>query len=329
MAEHYKRNGWYWITYQENGVRKRHPLKTKDKTVANFRKNEIENKLALGNSPLPDKDISLKSAVDEFIKYAQISNKPRTVEYYKQTLSPFVKAVSPNLKVHQLKEHYLTKYINEKKSLKEGGTWHLIKVVNTLLNFCVKKKYITANPIFIKKPSIPKRVPECWTQDQTSKVLKCASGLAYQAIFINLYLGLRPNELASLRWQDIDFKGKLVTVREAKDNQFRRIPLHDQLSTYLQKLSKTDELILPGFNDNFMRDSAEKIRISAGMKHIKRFWYSIRHTFATEYYKQTGDLKGLQEILGHSKIEMTTVYVNPQQAHQHSQLNKLNYNIGT
>lgn len=325
MASIYLRGRVYWICYIDHGRKIIRSLKTKDKKIATYYKNEIENKLALGNSPLPDTNITLKYAVDEFIKYSQVSNRARTIEYYEQTLDPFINSLPVQIKLHQFKEGYLTSYINEREKLKQGGSWHLIKVVNTLLNFCVKKKYINSNPIFLKKPILPQRVPECWSQEEVQKVLKAAQGLVYQAIFINLYLGLRPNELSKLRWSDIDLKGKLVTVCEAKDNQFRKIPLHDELADYLKRLPHLDELVIPGFTNGFMKHWGREVKKSAKMSHIKRFWYSIRHTFATEYYKQTGDLKGLQEILGHSKIEMTTVYVNPQQAYQHKQLNKLTY----
>lgn len=329
MASLYDRNGWFWLSYYEAGKRRQVPLHTKDKTIARHKKNEIENKLDIGDSPLPDRSITLANALKEFLTYSQISNRPRTIEYYKQTLDPFINSLPPNIKIHQFKEAYLTAYINQRSKMKQGGAWHLIKVVNTLLNFCVKKKYLNSNPVFIKKPVLPQRVPECWSHEQINMVLKHAQGLAYQAIFINLYLGLRPNELSRLRWADIDWKGKLVTIQEAKDNQFRRVPLHNELAVYLKSMPNKEGLILPGLTDDFMREASDEIREAAKMKHIKRFWYSIRHTFATEYYKQTGDLKGLQEILGHSKIEMTTVYVNPQQAHQHKQLNRLSYNIGT
>lgn len=325
MASLYERNGWYWISFYEAGKRRQTPLRTKDKKIANFRKNEIENKMSLGDSPLPDRNITLTDAMGEFLKYATVSNRPRTIEYYKETLDPFIKSLPPTIRIHQFKETYLTAYINQRKNLKEGGSWHLIKVVKTFLNFCVKKKYLSSNPVFIKKPALPRRAPECWSQEQVVTVLKHAQGLAGQAIFINLYLGLRPNELMTLKWADIDLRAKMVTVQEAKDNQFRRIPLHNDLAGYLKKLPRAAALVLPGLNENFMRSAAERIRKDASMMHIKRFWYSTRHTFATEYYKHTGDLKGLQEILGHSKIEMTTVYVNPQQEHQHSQLNKLSY----
>lgn len=329
MASLYERHGSFWLSYYEGGRRCRVSLHTKDKKIANFRKNEIENKLAVGDSPLPDHSITMAHALKEFVAYSEVSNRPRTIKYYEQTLNPFIKSLPVNIKIHQFKEGYLTTYINQRKKLKQPGAWHLIKVVNTLLNFCVKKKYLTSNPIFIKKPVLPQRVPECWSQEQVQTVLENAHGLLYQAVFINLYLGLRPNELTRLRWQDVDFKEKLITVQEAKDNKFRKIPLHNELAKYLKTLPRESEMILPRLTEKFMRDSSEGIRKAAGLSHIKRFWYSIRHTFATEYYKQTGDLKGLQEILGHSKIEMTTVYVNPQQAHQHKQLNRLSYQIDT
>lgn len=329
MATLYLRNKTWWVKYYPSpGARPVFTsLKTADRTVAKFRKNEIENKIKLGTNPLPDKNIQIKEAYDQFIRHVELTTKPRTILYYKESLDPVIKTFGDTFKVQNIRNDDLIRYIEGRNNLKLGGRWHVIKTFKTFLNFCVTKNYISKNPISAKKPNLPKRPPECWSKEEAAKILSVATGTAYDLIFLNLHLGLRPAELIALEWEDIKWDSNFVVVREAKDNEFRRIPLHNTARKFLEKLKKPKGLIFPGINEHRLRSMAKRVKNDAQMPHIKRFWYAVRHTFATEYYKQTGDLKGLQEILGHAKIQMTLVYVNPQQEHQQKQMNKLSYSF--
>lgn len=195
--------------------------------------------------------------------------------------------------------------------MKEHARWHTIKSINTLLLFAVSRGYLNKKPVTIKKPRLQKRTPEVWTPEETKRIIAAAPPEVKNMIVLNLYCGLRPAELTRLCWEDIDLKMGVLTVQEAKDGEFRRIGLQPEAIEVLKKMNGTSGPIFPGMDKNRMRSISESIKKTAKVKHIKRLWYSIRHTFATTYYEQTGDLRGLQEILGHSKIDMTTVYVNP------------------
>jgi len=301
----------WWILYYKDGQKIQHSLKTRDKAVANFRKNEIENMLARGQSPFPEKNITVGQVYDEFIASRQAITQPRTVQYYQQTLSPFISAIGRESRISGVNDKILVDFLNSKTKVKECTTWHVIKAVNTFLLFAVSRGYLQKNPITVKKPRIPKRTPEVWTPEETKRIIAAAPHQTRDMIMLNLYLGLRPAELTRLRWDDIDLKTGVLTVQEAKDGEFRRIGLQPEAVDILERMGPKNGVVFPGMDTNRMRSIAEQIKKAAGVRHIKRFWYSIRHTFATTYYEQTGDLRGLQEILGHSKIEMTTVYVNP------------------
>jgi hypothetical protein len=69
MASIFLRGRVFWILYYDNGRKIQHSLRTRDKTVAKFKENEVENKLALGDSPLPQKDITAKQCFEEFKRY--------------------------------------------------------------------------------------------------------------------------------------------------------------------------------------------------------------------------------------------------------------------
>lgn len=329
MASIYLRGRVWWCCYYDNGRKFDVSLKTKDRTVAKFKKNEIENKLAMGESPLLKKEIPLSQVYDEFFTRSKGSIKPATTQYYKDLLAPFVKSLPPDIRIHKVKSETIDEYISakiDKSNIQPGMVWHILKALKTFFNFAVREKYLFENPIKRKKPKLPKRIPECWTNEEVKRIIQHTKGTTAGAmIYFNLYFGLRPAELLRLNWNDIDWKNEVLTVQEAKDNEFRKINIHPAALKFLKDMGPGEGLIFQGMNEGRMAIEARRIKKAASMTHIKRFWYAIRHTFATRYYEKTRDLRGLQEILGHSKIEMTTVYANPSEDHRKEQIRQVEY----
>lgn len=329
MASIYLRGKVWWLCYYEHGKKFDLSLKTKDKTVAKFKKNEIENKLATGESPLLKKDIALSEVYARFLSRSKSSVKPSTAKYYKDILDPFVKSLPAGIRIQKVRSETIDRYLNAKiddDKIQPGMVWHIIKALKTFFNFAVRERCITENPVKRNKPRLPKRVPECWTTDEIKRVIEHTRGTpAGTMISLNLYMGLRPSELLRLKWTDIDLNREILTVQEAKDGEFRKINIHPRALDILKSMPRSGEFLFQGMTVRLMEKHARKIRKAVGMSRVKKFWYSLRHTFATRYYEKTRDLRGLQEILGHSKIEMTTVYVNPSEHHRKEQIRQINY----
>lgn len=333
MASLYLRGKTYWISYYPTpGVKPvQLSLKTRDKTVAKFKKNEIENRLTTGDIPRFNKNILLLDAYENFKKETQSSIKTATRIYYQDILKPFLASLSADIKLAAINNDLVTKYVNERiatRNIQPGMVWHILKVLKTFFNFCVHQKYLTENPVKKKKPKLPKKAPECWTTPEIKRVLLFTQGtLEGNIIEFNLYVGLRPSELIRLKWRDIDLDRETLTVQEAKDDEFRMIALHPAATKVLRNLPRVNDHVFPGITVRSLERKARAIKKKADLKRIKKFWYSTRHTFGTTYYEKTRDLRGLQEILGHSKIEMTTIYVNPNEAHRLKTLRQLKYEI--
>lgn len=324
MATTYLRKNTYWISYFKDGKRYQYSTRFKNKRDATYLKNKIELELAEGRSPILRYESFFYFVYDEFVKHCKVSCQPRTVRYYEEILNPFKRWLPTEIKINNITPQMIVNYINS-KDVAIGMRWHIIKTLVTFFNFTVKSKLLHESPVKISKPKLPKREPECWTNEERKRILESIEHeLIKKMIQANLYMGLRPAELTRLQWSDVDLEERVLTVGEAKDGEFRRIPLHSEAVKIFKSIKHAGPEIFP-FKDKFLRAQSKEIRTKSQTTRLKRFWYSTRHTFATEYCKKTGDLKGLQEILGHSKIEMTMVYVNPQADHQKKQLEKLSY----
>ena len=178
--------------------------------------------------------------------------------------------------------------------------------------------------------------------DQFSK-RHAASSRNRLIIITGLNLGLRVSEITALTWADIDFLTREIKIRNGKGNKDRIVYLnepgsvavcgHDlfnELKEWQQRLKKEFNGALPGFvfpvlrrsntthegsnlrgchlnarNVQFMIDRyAKKAGIEKSVSP-----HTLRHTFATEYYRRTKNLQALKSLLGHASISTTQIYI--------------------
>ncbi|MBI2377528.1 MAG: site-specific integrase [Deltaproteobacteria bacterium] len=144
--------------------------------------------------------------------------------------------------------------------------------------------------------------------------------------------GLRCGELAALRWEDIDLGRRLIHVQRSwdgptKNGDSRFVPVVDALLPMLRgwKLRAGTPLVFPNSRGTMFSESArvfqdrlhvtlaraefpesrEKGRI---IRHIT--FHGLRHTFASHWMMEGGDIFRLQKILGHRNVQMTQRYAH-------------------
>lgn len=145
------------------------------------------------------------------------------------------------------------------------------------------------------------------------------------AIAIALRQGLRRGEIFGLRWQDIDLaSGRMSVMRSyrlaPKSGQVRHLPLHSALIPLLQdwqtRCPKTPERLLcpvqtqTGFGMSGRRVShgLPKLLHDAKCQPLARGFHALRHTFASQFIMQGGNILTLQKLLGHADLRMTLIY---------------------
>jgi len=143
------------------------------------------------------------------------------------------------------------------------------------------------------------------------------TGLRNRAMMsLMLHCGLRLSEVTNLRPSNINLtKGKL-RVESGKGNKDRdlAIPeyLTDLLDSWRKKRPQGDYFFttLKGekLSSRYVQNMVKRYSQKAGItKNISP--HSLRHTYATQYYRQTKDIETLRRILGHSDISTTTIYI--------------------
>lgn len=145
----------------------------------------------------------------------------------------------------------------------------------------------------------------------------------HNAIFELLYsCGLRVSELCSLKFNDINFDNKIIRVK-GKGSKVRYVPISDLALTKLNKYL--------AYRNNFDKNSNTVFINSKGSDLSRQYVYttlqtiilennirgkysphSFRHTYATHLLEGGADLRHVQELLGHSDISTTQIYVHLQ-----------------
>lgn len=138
---------------------------------------------------------------------------------------------------------------------------------------------------------------------------------------IALNTGMRPSEILSLKWEDIDFINRFIRVEKSKTDRKntikrkgRDVPLNALAEGAIRSVKKTHHYVF--FNDKF-RDRVKGIKKSfmtacdkAGIRGVTP--YCLRHTVATKLVNELGvDIVTAGRILGHNKVEMTLRYCHP------------------
>ena len=134
-----------------------------------------------------------------------------------------------------------------------------------------------------------------------------------------LRTGLRFSELLALEWESINLTKKILCVRKAcvmgvtgtpKNGRIRYVPLTqdvvDALHTLPRKGSNVFWLEKKCLNYSTGRYVITRMCEMAGIQIVG--WHSLRHTFASQLVSRGASLKAVQELLGHSTINMTLRY---------------------
>ena len=124
--------------------------------------------------------------------------------------------------------------------------------------------------------------------------------------------GMRRGELADLRIRDLSFETNRVFVRKGKGDRDRVIPMHPNLRDNLRILCEGRESHERVFQ-MLPRSLGMKFHIWAKKAEVPLHTHSFRHYFATKLVEKGANIRIVQELLGHSNLNTTQVYlsVNP------------------
>lgn len=211
-------------------------------------------------------------------------------------------------------------------------------MVNALFVEAIENDYCSKNPMrTVKIPHVAERQREAFSMDDVKIILRYAIGYSSRriavAIMTLLLTGLRRGELLGLKWTDLTVNAltvnRAVYIKDGKPyveehqaktaSSLRTVPLVPELSHMIHTLPKCGEFIFGTRTGKLMHPRNFSRDYDCFFKHlhedepdIKRLSpHCCRHTFATLSLVSGGDIRTIQEILGHTDIKTTARYTHP------------------
>jgi len=163
----------------------------------------------------------------------------------------------------------------------------------------------------------PRKLPVVLSVEEVARLLDAAPGLKYKAALSVAYgAGLRAAEVVSLKVSDIDSKRMIIRVEQGKGGKDRNVMLSSHLLDLLRawwKAARPQGWLFPS------RDPAQPMttrqlnracHAAAQMADINKrvSLHTLRHSFATHLLEQNIDVRVIQVLLGHAKLDTTALY---------------------
>ena len=182
------------------------------------------------------------------------------------------------------------------------------------------------DPLALRKMSTvrqPRKLPVVLSPEEVKHLLEATSNLKYKAALSTAYgAGLRASEVTHLKVSDIDSHRMVMRVEQGKGSKDRNAMLSPALLALLRQWWRVAQAqrrmlkggwLFPGQNPvnplstRQLRRAMETAVTLAGLdKHVSL--HSLRHAFATHLLEQQTDIRVIQVLLGHKKLETTALY---------------------
>jgi integrase/recombinase XerD len=173
---------------------------------------------------------------------------------------------------------------------------------------------IVEHTTFIREP---RKLPVVLSPEEVARLLNAAPGLKYKAALSVAYgAGLRAAEVVSLKLADIDSRRMVIRVEQGKGRKDRNVMLSASLLELLRawwRVARPRGWLFPGRNPvqpmttRQLNRACHAAAEAAGIeKNVSP--HTLRHSFATHLLEQNTDIRVIQVLLGHAKLENTALY---------------------
>ena len=272
--------------------------------------------------------MTLQVAIDDFLIEQRIrGNTSKTVQYYSLSLGLFARFVGSGASLQEITLNSLRSYYLHLsgRGISSTTIQTYIRALRSFLTWCYEQEYISVNlPEKFRLPKAQRKTIDVLTDSEVRQLLSCFN-LRYLIHLRNYCMcslmldsGLRLHEVVVLTTDNLHLPEGYIIV-DGKGNKQRIVPLglstRKALFRYLSRrpgCASTDRVFLMSnlepVMDSTLRQMFRKLKKRSGIPRLRA--HLLRHTFATRYLENGGDMYALQQILGHTSLEMVKKYVH-------------------
>lgn len=315
MASVYKRGNTWWVRFQWRGQEIRKSARTTVKSEARDYLDHLKSQyrqLDVGGRPR----IPFQQAAVAFFEEHASRKRVSTISFYQQCMR-VVNREFGDMYLDEITRARIARFeAQEARRVSASRLKHYRAVLSGVFKVAIRHDWIDRNPCRDLDPIEVRNARYRFLTHKEWRRLRAALPEPWKSVAeLSVLRGMRLGEILSLRWADINERTDEITIRDANSkNGFPRvIPLEGALAVLDRQPRQDGRWVFPNTNGRpFRVDSASKrinkIAREAGLEDFT--CHDLRHTYASWYVQNGGDLYRLQRILGHKSPAMTQRYAH-------------------
>ncbi|MCX5742764.1 MAG: site-specific integrase, partial [Proteobacteria bacterium] len=279
-----------------------------------------QRKIATGElAPEVDMKRTLTAAMDEWLASLKARGS-RSHGGYRDRARIYITPALGSVAVARLTRSQVMRWRDEQAVRFSPATVNgNLTALSSAYQYFIDRQWIDANPCHgVAQIESPDRL-YTWIQTHeeiTKLLLECPKGIREIAT-LALGTGMRLDELLHLQWADVDIERRLISVHRGrqgtvKSGKARRVPILNSMLSFVRGLALQRDghaLVFPGENGKprskpGVRYPFKQAADRAGFSKALRF-HDLRHTFASHWVLDGGDIFRLSKLLGHSNVTVT------------------------
>lgn len=289
------------------------------------------SKLALGEHYIKTIEVNFYDFANKWLhNHVEVNCTHKTFLSYESILITHLYPRFAKMNISQItEEHGMSLMGDLKKTHSAGGIKNIWIVLKSVINKARKDKIIMFDPLEnIKKPRPNLLQDNYWVKLEIDQFLRANKGDQLLPFFyVALHTGMRLAELCGLKWDRVDFVNNQICITRTRDKYGLKDTTKTKIKTFVPMATEVRILLISLFNsrqDNpyvFLEADGTEVKYShvyrrfgkaqdkAGITNKIRV-HDLRHTFASNYMMNGGNIFDLQKILGHTDIKMTMRYAH-------------------
>lgn len=341
MGDIFKRPGGWYVRYVDSdGRRKARASHQPTRELARRYLVEIEARIARGKVGIPEPAAPSPTVAELCERFLAEYSRPRikNLTQYRIHAGKCLRRALPYIgskfadtlqsdDIARLRDSLMRTHSSA--SVRSG-----LAYLNTAYSWAVRLKLVPSNPLRGVERPVAAVGLDYFSREEAASILRCAAERAISGrlldkllsacVHLAVHTGLRKGELLGLRWQDLDFDTQRLTVaRSYKTTPKSGKARHLRLPSVCVPLLKQWRPVCPPTQEGLVfpvqRGAGHSTHTLLGLPKLLEFagvrvpvhpWHAMRHTFASHYVMQGGNILALQKILGHSDVKVTMIYAH-------------------
>src|ERR1017187_611788 len=245
-------SGTWWIRYHDN-LGKEHREKVGPKSLARQayakRKTQIREGQFFPETLLRRKTILLRDFIQDYLKEAQVNHRA-----YRNDVchAKFWVKTFGDLALEELTPNDLEKWKAQRMTaVKPATVARELAWLKHLYNVAIRDEKVEKNPVIkIKLPRPDNARVRYLTDEEETRLRNAMDPADFELVEIALHTGMRRSEQFTLRWENVDFRARTLTIPRSKNGLTRHIPLNDRALDILMARYKkrTSPRVFPSGN---------------------------------------------------------------------------------